>query len=456
MDLSVRTLRDIIPSVRLFNVDEEDVFTVLNIAHLKQFERVGPYDKILYFCVYEDDPDLMGWYNKPFDRTQNILSKSGDVRTTFVVDSRISDERLTGVRYVRVDNVFEAIDQIRRRILMLVQPIVIGVTGSVGKTTTVALVESVLQKKFGCGRIYSKRLTPLTLSSWIANFLKVSHEVLALEYSMYRKNHIGALIDILRPGFGVFLNVRRMHLGVEGINTLTDIVEGKEALVRKSARAALNIDDELVRPLRRNGDFGFSLVDRSADVYVSSDGSEAVLSLNFVGQTVRFVPYIKTSLFYQQVAVAGLLGAYLGVIPESIQAALEEFKPAENRINWINVRGERVLFDGDVTVSGRMASLSEHQYASSILLIHSFNFGEENVDLQAEDFARVFATFSETRVLDTEENREIVSRYSWDVVMVTKDNLLYEFSKFEFKVLHFGIYFRKYKDLEFINQFLAD
>lgn len=455
MDLSVRILRDIIPSARFFNVHEDDAFTVLNVAHLKQFEHVGPHDKILYFCVYEDDPDLMGWYTKPFDRTQNILSMSGDERITFVVDSRISDERLIGVRYVRVDNIFQAIDQIRRRILMLVQPIIIGVTGSVGKTTTVALVESVLQKKFGCGRIYSKRLTPLTLSSWLVNFLMASHEVLALEYSMYRKNHIGALIDILQPSFGVFLNVKRMHLGVEGINTLADIVEGKKALVRRSARAALNIDDELVRPLRRNGDFGFSLVDRSADVYVSSNGSETVLSLNFVGQTVRFFPYIKTCLFYQQVAVAGLLGVYLGVAPESIQAALEEFKPAENRINWINVKGEQVLFDGDVTVSGRMASLSEHQYASSILLIHSFNFGEENVDLQAEDFARVFATFSETRVLDTEENREIVSRYSWNVVMVTKDDFLYEFSKFEFRVLHFGIYFRKHKDLEFINQFLA-
>jgi UDP-N-acetylmuramyl pentapeptide synthase len=454
MKFDVHTLRKILPHSKFVNVGEDEIFTVLNIARLKQFESAGINDKILHFCVYDDNPDAMGWYNNPFDRTRKISTVREDKRVTFVVDSRVSDESLHGIRYIRVEDIFDAIVRIRGYVLSHVNPLVIGVTGSVGKTTCASLVESVLSKRFISGRIYSKRLTPLTLSSWIVNFLEESQTVLVLEYSMYRKNHIDSLMDILQPRIGVFLNVKRMHLGVEGINTLEDMIEGKEAIVRRSTIALLNLDDVLVRELKRSGDLGFSLVDRHADAFVSTEGAEAVLSLNFAGQAIRFLPYLKTTLFYQQAMVASLLGMYTGVSSKDIKEALEGFRPAESRIGWIEICDERVLFDGDVTISGRMASLSEHQYSTSILLVHSFDFGEENVELQVDDFARVFAKFSNVRILDTEENRMIVSRYSWKKVTFTKKaDFFYGLSRFEFKVLHFGTYFRKHKDLSFLVQF---
>ena len=454
MKFDVRTLRRVLPHTKFVNVGDDETFTVLNVAHLKQFESVGADNKILYFCVYEDKPDVLGWYNNPFDRTRNISTAREDKRVTFVVDSRVNEDSLHNIRYIRVENIFDAIDRIRRYVLSQMNPLVIGVTGSVGKTTCASLIESVLSKKFNCGRIYSKRLTPLALSSWIVNFLEASQEVLALEYSMYRKNHIDNLIDILQPKIGVFLNVKRMHLGVEGINTLEDIVEGKEAIVRRSTMAVLNLDDELISRCRRVGDLGFSLTDRSADAFVSTEGTDAVLYLNLTGSTVWFTPYIKTSLFYQQAVVAGLLGAYLGITPQATKEALEKFRPAENRIGWVDLCGVKVLFDGDVTVSGRMASLSEHQYSSSILLIHSFDFGEEDIELQVDDFAQVFSKFSKVRILDTEENRMIVLRYSWkNITFAKKEDFLHGISRFEFKVLHFGTYFRKHKDLSFLLRF---
>jgi hypothetical protein len=454
MKFDVRTLRKILPHSKFVNVSDDETFTVLNVAHLKQFESVGIDDKILYFCVYEDNPNAMGWYNNPFDRTRNISTAREDKRVTLVVDSRVNEDSLNNIRHIRVENIFDAIDRIREYVLSQVSPLVIGVTGSVGKTTCTSLIESVLSKRFNCGRVYSKRLTPLTLSSWLVNFLEASQTILALEYSMYRKNHIDNLMDILQPRIGVFLNIKRMHLGVEGINTLEDIVEGKEAIVRRSTTALLNLDDLLVKELKRSDDLGFSLLDQHADAFVFTKGAEAVLSLNFAGQTIRFLPYIKTTLFYQQAVVASLLGIYTGVTPEEIKEALEEFRPAENRIGWVDLCGEKVLFDGDVTVSGRMASLSEHQYSSSILLIHSFDFGEENVELQVDDFAQVFLKFSKVRILDTEENRMIILRYSWkNVTFAKKEDFLHGISRFEFKVLHFGTYFRKHKDLSFLLRF---
>lgn len=456
MIFNLKTLKSILPEAQFVGLSGNESFDILNIAHLKQFESLSPKDGTLYFCVYEDDPEQAGWYNKPFDRSLNIPKMVIDERIVFVVDKRVSDDQLVTTRYIRVDNIYHAINRICQYVVSQVNPQVIGVTGSVGKTTTTSLIQSVLDKKFSCGRIYSKRLTPLTLSSWLVNFLNPSHQVLALEYSMYRKSHIDILTDILKPNIGVFLNVKRLHLGVQGINTLEDIVEGKEALIRKSGLGLLNLDDPLVAQLKRKSDIGFSLTDTKASAFVSTVGDEAILTLNYTNQVIRFVPYIKTSLFYYQASVAGLLGAHFGVSSDLISEALESFRPAENRISWVDVLGQKVLFDGDVTISGRMASLAEHHYTSSILLIHSFDFGEEDVDLQVDDFAQVFSMFTEVRVLDTKENRTIVSRYSLrNIIFVKKDDFLLDLSRFEFKVLHFGTYFRKHKDLSFLIDFIT-
>lgn len=103
-----------------------------------------------------------------------------------------------------------------------------------------------------------------------------------------------------------------------------------------------------------------------------------------------------------------------------------------------------------------MMSLSEHHYSSSVLLIYSFDFGEENVDLQIEDLTQIFSRFTEVRVLDSDENRILVSKYSLrNLLFAKKEDFSSRLSKFEFRVLHFGTYFRKYKDLSFLTQFFG-
>ena len=455
MKLNLEVLRQILPDAEYFGLGGDEVFERFNIAHLKQFEHQEFRGYTLYFCVYEDNPDQEGWYKTPFDRSANIPRVNADREIVFMIDRRVFQEQLVGCKYIRVVNIFRAIDALRQFVLEQVNPRVVGVTGSVGKTTCAALIQDVVSKKFGCGRIYSKRLTPLTLSSWLVNFLDSAHEVLALEYSMYRRNHIDVLTDMLKPDVGIFLNVRRMHLGVEGINSLPDIIAGKEALIRKSQTALLNLDEPLILELRRKSDLGFSQINPKADAFITDQGDRVKLVLNHIGQTVYFRPYVRTSLLYYQACAAGLVGSILGIPSESIAEALENFTPAEHRITWVDVSGEQVLFDGDVTNSARMALLSDHHYLNSILLIHSFDFGDENVDLQAADFSSVFAKFDEVRVLESEENRTVVSKYSLkNLLFVRKDRFFSGISDYQFKVLHFGIYFRKHKDLGFLKNFM--
>ena len=413
MKISLRILARILPDVKFFNLHKDEDFEICNIAHLNDFERFPSDAKTLYFLVYEDKPELLGWYRRPFDRSKNLEMLKKLNNLVFVADSRVSDEQLANCRYVRVGDIYQAIKIIREYVISSVDPTVVGVTGSIGKTTATTLIESVLSRKFFCGRLYSKRLTPLTLSSWLINFLESNHQILTLEYSMYRKNHISYLAQLLKPNIAVFLNIERMHLGVDGINTLRDIQEAKSALIDRAEIGILNADDLLILNLKRKNDMVFSCKDAKADAFVKSDKGVVYLNLNHISQIIPFNSlYIKTKLFYYQVAAAGLVGSVLGIPTSDIYEAVTNFVPAENRIRWIKVFGEDVLFDGDVTISGRFSALANNDYETSLLLIHSFDFGEENVLLQVDDFNQAFSSFDEVRILDTNENMEIVSKYS--------------------------------------------
>jgi len=456
VQISIETIRAILDA-EVYNVSDGTSFNRLNVAYIREFERKNSEKgDELYFVIYEDNPKEEGWYINSFDRTKNIpkLRQRRDI--VFVVDSRVPDSDMHGLKYLRVRDVFLAINQLREYVLSILNPLVVGVTGSVGKTTTAAMIQSILSRRFECGRIYSKRLTPLNLSSWIVNYMDPLHEVLCLEYSMYRPHHIEVLARILKPRVGVLLNIKRVHLGVSGINTLLDIRDAKRSLVEKAEKAVLNADDPLALSLKRREDFTFSLTDPNADAFLESDSREAIMRLNFTNQSIQFRPYVRTDLFYYQSLASALVASFLGVTAEVISEALNQFRPAENRIKWVTLQGETFLFDGDVTHASRMSALAENRYSTSILLIAEFNFGEENVPLQVEDLSEMFGRFSEVRVLNNEVNQEAFSRYRIrNYLLVPREQFLYGVSRFEFKVIHFGTYFRKYKDLDRLLTFIS-
>jgi len=453
MNFSLETLKKILEKSEFYGFSENEEFSLLNIAHLKEFEDIKIDNSILYFIVYEDNPELLGWYNQSFDRTANISKLVYQKNIVFLIDDRVNINLLFNSKYIKVDNIFTAVKKICSYVLSVVNPKVIGITGSVGKTTTASLTHDILCSKYQCKRIYSKRITPLTLSSWIVNFLEQRDEIITLEYSMYRKEHVGQLSDILKPYIGVFLNIKKMHFGVLGINSLQDIFEGKKDLITKSNFNILNLDDLFIRSLLNKQSLTFSLENPHADAYIEEKSNYVNLYLNNIGKVIKFNPYIKTNLFYQQVAAASLAATYLEIPENNIELALNNFIPAENRITWINFNQHQILFDADVTIGSRIQALAENKYRTSILLIHTFDFGEENVDLQIEDFNQSFSLFNQTRILDSKQNREVIKKYNIkNFIFCHRKDFLTNINDYEFKVLHFGTYFRKYKNLDFLKE----
>ena len=107
-------------------------------------------------------------------------------------------------------------------------PRVVGVTGSIGKTTAKEMIGSVLCQRFRTlkseGNYNSETGLPLTLLK-----LEPSHQRVVLEMGMYDLGEIAELAAIARPHVGVVTNVGPTHL--ERLGTIERIAQAKTELV---------------------------------------------------------------------------------------------------------------------------------------------------------------------------------------------------------------------------------
>ena len=124
---------------------------------------------------------------------------------------------------------------------------VIGITGSVGKTSTKELTTAVVQQDFKTlkseGNLNNELGLPLTLLQ-----LTAQDQRAVLEMGMYAPGEIARLAELAQPVVGVITNVGPIHL--ERMGTIEAIAAAKSELVQAlppEGTAILNWDDSRVR-----------------------------------------------------------------------------------------------------------------------------------------------------------------------------------------------------------------
>ena len=154
---------------------------------------------------------------------------------------------------LRVANTLQALQQIARFWRRKIDLRVIGITGSVGKSTTKEVVAEVLGQRYRTlknpGNLNNEIGLPLTLLR-----LSEDHKRAVLEMGFYIPGEIAFLCDLALPHIGVITNIGTVHAGRAGSQEA--IARGKAELVQAlppapEGVAILNYDDSLVREMAR-------------------------------------------------------------------------------------------------------------------------------------------------------------------------------------------------------------
>jgi len=147
---------------------------------------------------------------------------------------------------ILVDDTMHALQQIARNWRAKFDTRVIGITGSVGKTSTKELAAAVLSQRYRTlkseGNQNNEIGVPLTLMN-----LRAYHQRAVIEMGMYAKGEIDLLCDIARPSVGVVTIIGPVHL--ERLGSIEAIVAAKQELVAalpQNGVAVLNMDDPFV------------------------------------------------------------------------------------------------------------------------------------------------------------------------------------------------------------------
>lgn len=126
---------------------------------------------------------------------------------------------------------------------------VIGITGSVGKTTSKEVIAEVLGQRYATlknpGNLNNEIGLPLTLLK-----LTEGHQRAVLEMGFYVPGEIKFLCDLALPKIGVVTNIGTVH--AERAGSQAAIAKGKAELVQalpSEGYAILNYDDPLVRTM---------------------------------------------------------------------------------------------------------------------------------------------------------------------------------------------------------------
>jgi UDP-N-acetylmuramoyl-tripeptide--D-alanyl-D-alanine ligase len=170
-----------------------------------------------------------------------IADALGRGAAALVVERRT--ELAHGVVEILVRNTWDALYSLASFVRERVNPLVVGVTGSNGKTSTKEMVAAILERKYAVlrttGNLNTETGVPMTMLK-----LEPEHTALVLELGMQRAGDIARLAKLARPAVGIVTNIGTVHM--EFFASQEQLARGKGELVAalpQSGLAVLNADD---------------------------------------------------------------------------------------------------------------------------------------------------------------------------------------------------------------------
>ncbi len=272
--------------------------------------------------------------------------------SALIVSRPIPDPAALGdITVIRVADTLEALGVIaggwRRRF----EPLVVGVTGSIAKTSTKEAIAAVLRRRFRTlsneGNQNNEIGLPLTLLR-----LGPEHEAAVLEMGMYVGGEIADLARMARPRIGVVTAVQPVHLSRIGSIEAIEAAKGEllEALP-PDGTAILNADDPIVRRMgsrsvARSLSYGFA---SDADVSAEAVESAGMAGMRFVlrtdaGRRPVTIPTLGRLSVHNALAAAAV-GRAAGLTLEAIAAGLADGWSAPNRVQLVRLGGVTLVDD---------------------------------------------------------------------------------------------------------------
>ena len=300
----------------------------------------------------------------------------------------IDDQKYAGGnQFLLVDNVLSALQSLARYHRNRLTIPVIGITGSNGKTTTKELTGAVLSRKFNTlttpGNLNNHIGVPLSVLA-----IKPETEIAVIEMGANHQGEIAQLCQIAHPSFGIITNIGKAHL--EGFGGFEGVIKAKSELYshirEKGGTIFINGEDVLLNDLAG----GISQIkygagdDSLVRGKITREYPFLSLEINFENNDIQVDSQLVGTYNFSNILAAACIGHYFGVEPADIKTAIEDYKPENNRSQFIQTPSNKVVMDAyNANPSSMEAAISNFSKLTDnnkvLILGDMLELGEESI-----------------------------------------------------------------------------
>lgn len=243
-----------------------------------------------------------------------------------------------------------------RRKLRDVSPMVVGVTGSFGKTSTKFAIERLIGPPGEALATPGSFNTPLGVCRTVNEQLRPQHRYFIVEMGAYGEGEIAELVRFVEPDIGVLTAIGPAHL--ERFGSLEAIRRAKYEIVSDlpdDGVAVMNSDDPVVRELAdttshvRVVRYGIDHDGRpdvtARDIEVTSGGTTMTIVDTRSGETLRGSMRLLGRHAIGHVLAGVAVAIERGRSLDELQSAIAKLEPVEHRLQLIESPGGVTVID---------------------------------------------------------------------------------------------------------------
>ena len=253
--------------------------------------------------------------------------------------------------YIVVESSLQAVKDIAEFYLKQLEIPVVGITGSVGKTSTKEVIASVLSQKYRTlktqGNFNNELGLPLTVFR-----LRDEDEMAVLEMGISDFGEMTRLARIARPDTCVITNIGTCHL--ENLGDRDGVLKAKTEIfkfLRPDGHIVLNGDDDKLSTVKEHEGIApvFFGMSQGCQVY-----GDKIVSRGLKGMTCTIhmgedsfkvdIPMPGRHMVYNALAAAAV-GRIYGLTDEQIKAGIESLEPISGRFRMIDTEKFLIVDD---------------------------------------------------------------------------------------------------------------
>lgn len=316
------------------------------------------------------------------------------------VVTKVPEDYVPGRFYLLVDDAVAAFGDLARWYRAQFHIPVIGITGSVGKTTTKDMTSAVLSQSFRTAATAGNFNNNIGLPRTVLT-IEEDTGAAVIEMGMNHPGEIAYLTRIAQPTAAVITNVGEAHIGNLGsreniFRAKSEIFEG----LKDGGFAVLNGDDEYLVRLRGNPAIRerFRLIYvgegeecdwRAADIDDTLAEALRFTAVTPIGTFPVTVPAIGRHMIYPALTAAAV-GAQLGLSIRGIQAGIAAYVPTKMRMEIRHLPSDVVIYNDTYNANPQsmkagLLALSKAAAGRRIAVVGDmFELGEMEEELHRE------------------------------------------------------------------------